>query len=74
MLPASMMVDWVRVYQLKDDDRHFVGCNHPRYPTQKFIQAHKWRYMRDTENEPLQKVSGECVSVCVCDFNWRGDG
>jgi len=46
MLPASMLVDYVRVYQLEGDERHFLGCNNPRYPTHKFIQAHRWRYQR----------------------------
>jgi len=56
MLPAAMLVDWVRVYQLEDDPRHFVGCDHPTHPTRKFIEAHRWRYQRDTENIPLQKI------------------
>jgi len=45
-LPASMLVDYVRIYQLEDDERHFLGCNHPKFPTRKFIQAHRWRYQR----------------------------
>ncbi len=56
MLPAAMLVDWVRVYQLEDDPRHFVGCDHPTHPTRKFIEAHRWRYQRDTEDIPLQKI------------------
>ena len=52
----------VRVYQLEDDPRHFIGCNHPRYPSHKFIAAHKWRYMRDTENIPIQPI--QKVGLC----------
>lgn len=64
MLPTAMFVDWVRVYQLENDPRHFVGCDHPTHPTRKFIQAHRWRYQRDTEDIPLQKI--QRVRACRC--------
>lgn len=65
-LPASMFVDWVRVYQLENDPRHFVGCDHPSHPTRKFIQAHRWRYQRDTEQIPIQKIQRVRVTCVWC--------
>jgi hypothetical protein len=53
------------VYQLKNDTRQFVGCDHPTFPTKKFIKAHEWRYIRDKQSTPLlyvPKVSGLLVS------------
>jgi len=81
MLPASMLVDYVRVYQLEDDERHFLGCDNPRYPTRKFIQAHRWRYQRygppslppslpsDDEDVPLLPIlkgTGACTGEDDC--------
>ena len=60
-LPAKMQVDHVRVYQLKNESRHTLGCNPPGWPTTKFIKAHQTRYMRqykDTHPLKPQKVGG----------------
>ena len=42
-LPATMLVDSVRVYQKAGDKDTTVGCNPPGYPTKKWIQAHEYR-------------------------------
>lgn len=55
----------VRVYQLRNDSRHFVGCDHPTHPTKKFIKAHEWRYIRDHEVTPLLYVPKVTVMPSV---------
>ncbi|TKY84686.1 hypothetical protein EX895_006588 [Sporisorium graminicola] len=40
--PATMSVDWVRVYQ--DPDAENVGCDPPDFPTADYIERHKAAY------------------------------
>jgi len=66
---SSCVLSQVRVYQNKADDRHLVGCDHPKFPTKKFIAGHEWRYMRDKELRPLlplKKVSSSSSSSSSC--------
>lgn len=52
-----MLVDYIRVYQNPLDDKQSVGCSTDRFPTAKFIEAHKDRYMESAEvSEPLLYV------------------
>jgi hypothetical protein len=44
MFPAEMEIDYIRVYQNKQDLKHTLGCSPPKYPTAAYIQAHKGRY------------------------------
>ncbi|KAJ1311139.1 hypothetical protein OPQ81_009640 [Rhizoctonia solani] len=37
-LPATMLVDWVRVYQPKDN--HNIGCDPPDFPTRDYINTY----------------------------------
>ena len=75
-LPAKMQVDHVRVYQLKNESRHSLGCNPPGWPTTKFIQAHQSRYMRQHKDlHPLkqQKVGGgRCLVDSDCGVHGQG--
>merc|ERR1712146_86461 len=71
-----MLIDYIRVYQPVEDeqypkipDKFLTGCNHYAYPTSKFIQAHKSRYIRDTEKiplQPIQKGFGTCKKNSEC--------
>ena len=45
--PAEYQVNWVRVYQDKNDPKQKVGCSTKERPTRKFIEAHKKKYMQD---------------------------
>lgn len=69
--PAAMQIDYVRVYQNKNDSssRHTVGCSPPRRPTADFIAAHRERYMTAGQTAPLQPVAaggGACGSDSEC--------
>jgi Beta-glucan synthesis-associated protein SKN1/KRE6/Sbg1 len=39
-LPAKMEIDYIRLYQDKDDPSHTVDCSPERFPTAEFIAAH----------------------------------
>ncbi|KAJ1426235.1 beta-glucan synthesis-associated protein-domain-containing protein [Ochromonadaceae sp. CCMP2298] len=43
-LPATMRVDYIRLYQDPHDPQHSVGCSPLNFPTQDFIAAHRDRY------------------------------
>jgi hypothetical protein len=43
-LPAKMEIDYMRLYQDRDDPSHTVGCSPERFPTAEFIEAHPERY------------------------------
>jgi hypothetical protein len=55
--PVEYKVNWVRVYQDKNDPKQKVGCSTPERPTRKFIEAHEKKYMQ----------AGD-VSGVVCDW------
>lgn len=53
-LPAQFEIESVRVYQQKNNSKHYLGCNPEKYPTAKYIKAHEFKYMTQ---HPLQTVS-----------------
>jgi len=60
--PAEYKVNWVRVYQDKNDPKQKVGCSTKERPTRKFIEAHKKKYMQAGD------VSG-CSICCCCAYH-----
>lgn len=44
--PAEYLINWVRVYQDKDDPKQKVGCSTKERPTRTFIEAHRKKYMQ----------------------------
>ena len=42
--PVEYKINYVRVYQDKDDPMQKVGCSTPERPTRKFIEAHQKKY------------------------------
>jgi hypothetical protein len=61
--PVEYKVNWVRVYQDKNDPKQKVGCSTPERPTRKFIEAHKKKYMQKGDVQPLKPIQnggGEC--------------
>ena len=47
--PAQYKVNWVRVYQDKNDPKQKVGCSTPERPTRKFIEAHAKKYKQTSD-------------------------
>ena len=43
-LPAKIEIDYIRLYQDKEDPSHTLGCSPERFPTAEFIEAHSERY------------------------------
>jgi hypothetical protein len=43
--PAEYKINWIRVYQDKNDPKQKVGCSTKERPTRKFIKAHEKKYM-----------------------------
>ena len=54
--PAAFEIDYVRVYQAVDDERHVLGCSPKHRPTDLFIKGHPKRYMSDGQKRPLEPV------------------
>jgi hypothetical protein len=64
-IPANFEIDYVRVYQRKDDDRHILGCSPPSRPTKEWIEGHKERYVlweSEDNTEPLRDIQRGGVS------------
>ena len=47
--PVEYKVNWVRVYQDRNDPRQKVGCSTPERPTRTFIKGHEKRYKLETD-------------------------
>mmetsp|Transcript_16331 Transcript_16331/g.35295 ORF Transcript_16331/g.35295 Transcript_16331/m.35295 type:complete len:695 (+) Transcript_16331:213-2297(+) len=54
--PAEYKVNYVRVYQDKNDPKQKVGCSTKERPTRKFIEAHEKKYMQDGDVHPLKPI------------------
>jgi hypothetical protein len=76
-IPASFEIDYVRVYQAVDEEKHKVGCSTESHPTALFIKGHKELYMTDTDKEmllPVQKGGAACNSDVDCNFQGQCSG
>lgn len=86
-LPAHFYVDYVRVYQNKQDPSHTLGCNPPDFPTKRYIKGHEFKYKVLTDVYALRPIltggaacesNDECGEgvcsffKCVCNINWQG--
>eukprot|EP01038_Epipyxis_sp_PR26KG_P013633 gene13633-18294_t len=63
-LPASMLIDWVRVYQAVGDDDQIVGCSTSSHPTKRYIKGHESLYKSDKDQQALKDQlygGGHCV-------------
>jgi len=80
-LPATMEIDYVRVYQRQQQQpegdgtssssssQHTFGCSPPSRPTADFIEARREKYMLEGQRRPLEPVptgGGSCVNDHVC--------
>lgn len=67
--PANFEIDYVRVWQAKNESKHKLGCSTKERPTELFIKAHKKRYMEENQREPLlpTRIGGaSCTSDLDC--------
>ncbi|KAL1512233.1 hypothetical protein AB1Y20_005495 [Prymnesium parvum] len=87
-LPASFLIDWVRVHQPPTSTS--VGCSTPSHPTKLWIAAHEESYRNPDQEVPMLAVvpggggcdddarcnspHGSCVNgACVCSSRqWTG--
>jgi hypothetical protein len=69
--PASFEIDYVRVYQAVNEQKHTLGCSPVTKPTELFIKGHAKRYMEAGEKAPLQPVS-KGGAYCSDDRNCEG--
>jgi len=61
--PAEYKINWVRVYQDKNDPKQKVGCSTKERPTKTFIEAHEKKYKRAGDAHPLKPIQnggGKC--------------
>mmetsp|Transcript_5567 Transcript_5567/g.13916 ORF Transcript_5567/g.13916 Transcript_5567/m.13916 type:complete len:703 (-) Transcript_5567:494-2602(-) len=61
--PAEYRINYIRVYQDKDDPKQKVGCSTKERPTRKFIEAHEKKYMQKGDIHPLKPIQnggGSC--------------
>lgn len=67
--PANFEIDYVRVWQAKNEPKHQLGCSTEDRPTHLFIKGHKERYTEEGQKEPLQPVQiggAACTSDLEC--------
>eukprot|EP00562_Extubocellulus_spinifer_P006029 CAMPEP_0178516632 /NCGR_PEP_ID=MMETSP0696-20121128/25222_1 /TAXON_ID=265572 /ORGANISM="Extubocellulus spinifer, Strain CCMP396" /LENGTH=660 /DNA_ID=CAMNT_0020146931 /DNA_START=283 /DNA_END=2265 /DNA_ORIENTATION=+ len=63
-MDVEYKVNYVRVYQDKNDPTQKVGCSIPERPTRQYIKAHQDLYMQAGDVTPLKKVQrggGACI-------------
>lgn len=61
--PPEFRINYLRVYQDKEDEKQKVGCSTAERPTKKFIEAHKQKYMQAGDFRPLKPIrkgGGRC--------------
>ena len=54
--PAAFEIDYVRVYQAVNEEKHILGCSPKSRPTELFIKGHPKRYMTEGEKRPLEPI------------------
>jgi hypothetical protein len=75
---AHFEIDYVRVYQVLDDDRHILGCSPPSRPTREWIEGHNERYIpweSPNATKPLKDIQRGgvmCNNSLDCGGNDRG--
>lgn len=65
ILPAHYLIDYVRVYQQKDNTKQTIGCNPPSHPTSDYILANQDVYapLLSPVPFPSDKLEAEGTSV-----------
>lgn len=68
-IPAAFEIDYVRVYQAVNEEKHVLGCSPEHRPTELFIKGHGKRYMDEGQKRPLQPIQrggGACTKDSEC--------
>lgn len=71
--PASFEIDYVRVYQAKNEPKHTLGCSPEKKPTELFIKGHEKRYMEAGDKRPLDPVR-QGGAFCTANSECGGGG
>jgi hypothetical protein len=68
--PPEYKINYIRVYQDPENEKHKVGCSTPERPTRKYILAHEDVYKtEDDVSEYYLKAIGVSVSR-FCFMTW----
>jgi len=78
-LPSFFLIDSVRVYQNKNDPKHYTGCDPPGFPTKRFITAYQDKYKKEGSTRMMAQIrtgNGKCKTdddcgLGTCSF-WSG--
>jgi beta-glucan synthesis-associated protein KRE6 len=73
--PAHFEIDYVRVYQAKNESRHFLGCSPPHRPTDLWIKGHPQKFTTEGQRKPLEDVQcggAPCTSHADCGGQKKG--
>ncbi len=69
--PSFFEIDFVRVYQAKNESKHILGCSPESRPTELFIKGHESRYKSEGQRRSLLPVpSGG--ALCTSDDDCGG--
>ena len=63
MFPAEMHIDYIRVYQNRQDTLHTLGCSPDAFPTREYIEAHADRYANWAPITDPNLASNEAILV-----------
>ena len=67
MFPAEMLIDYVRIYQDKEDPLHTIGCSPPNFPTEGYIEGNPGKYINWDPyygfNKPIDHSDDEFVGT-----------
>jgi len=70
-LPAHFLIDFVRIYQNKNDSRQWVGCTSKDFPMMRYLEYNKQYYTEKGKRLPLlpiEKGGANCDSDAECGF------
>ena len=75
--PASFEIEYVRVYQAKNESNHHLGCSTESRPTAKFISGHTSDYVNKEEGQTIplltiRRGGGHCNANIECGYPTKG--
>ena len=75
--PATFEIDYVRVYQAKNDPRHVLGCSTESRPTAKFIIGNMADFVNKEDGQkipllPIRRGGGYCKADSECGYPTKG--
>ncbi|KAL3772837.1 hypothetical protein ACHAW5_009514 [Stephanodiscus triporus] len=75
--PATFEIDYVRVYQAKNDPKHLIGCSTESRPTAKFIIGNMDNFVNKEDGQkvpllPIRRGGGYCKADSECGYPTKG--